>query len=196
VFTPLGLVACVLEGGLDPSYRSGQHTRFHAETIMHIQRTLAAAAISATLFLGAWRRHPPAPDACSLLTTAEVSAVLEVASQPGKHLVESSPKACIWSSDAGTVASGRRVTLSILAAASFNIGKSAMTPRVTIVPVTGIGDEAYYEVFTADSPFLVVRKGGTAFSIRILNGLKLKAFGLDQEKAKEADLAKAAAGRL
>jgi hypothetical protein len=163
---------------------------------MRIQQTLALAATSAVLILGAWRRTPPAPDACALLTTAEVSAALEVASQPGKHLVDSSPKACIWSSDAGNTSGGRRVTLSIMAAASFNIGKSGMTPRVTIVPATGIGDEAYYQVFTADSPFLVVRKGGTVFNVRVLNDLKLKAFGLDQEKSKEADLAKAAAGRL
>jgi hypothetical protein len=41
-----------------------------------------------------------------------------------------------------------------------------------------------------------VRKGNAAFNVRILNGLKFKAFTRDEEKAKEAALAKAAAGRL
>jgi hypothetical protein len=51
-------------------------------------------------------------------------------------------------------------------------------------------------LFKSDSPFLMVRKGGTVFNVRILNGLKLNAFTLEQEKAKEADLGKAAASRL
>lgn len=163
---------------------------------MRAQQTLAATAASAALILGAWRRTPPAPNACSLLTVAEVSAALEVASQPGKRVVESSPAACIWSTDPANSFGARRVTLSILPVAGFELTKSRTTTAYTVVPVTGIGDDAYYEVFKADSPFLVVRKGGTAFTLRVLNGLKLKAFGLDQEKAKEADLAKAAAGRL
>jgi hypothetical protein len=55
-----------------------------------------------------------------------------------------------------------------------------------------IGDEAYYELFKSESSFLVVRKGSTAFNVRILNGLKLKPFTLDEKKTKAADLAKAA----
>jgi len=44
----------------------------------------------------------------------------------------------------------------------------------------------------SDSPLLIVRRGATVFNVRLLNGLKLNAFTLEQEKAKEADLAKAA----
>jgi hypothetical protein len=87
------------------------------------------------------------------------------------------------------------VTLTSLTA--FQFGKSGNNPAMTIEPAAGIGDEAYYEIFkTSESPFLVVQKGSAAFTVRVLNGFKLKAFTLEQEKAKEADLAKAAAARL
>jgi len=43
---------------------------------------------------------------------------------------------------------------------------------------------------------LVVRKGTSAFNLRILNGLKSKPFGVDQVKAKEADLAKDVLAKL
>ena len=102
----------------------------------------------------------------------------------------------MWSDDPNHGVDHRRVTLSILPLAGFQFGKSGANKRITIEPVSGIGDEAYYELFKSESPFLVVRRGSTAFNVRILNGLKLKPFTLDEEKTKEADLAKAAASRL
>jgi len=141
-------------------------------------------------------RSPADPEACALLTTAEVSKALDVTSVAGVRLVASSPEACIWSDDANHGGDHRRVTLSIMPLAGFQIGKSGANKRITIEPASGIGDEAYYELFTADSPFLVVRKGNAAFNVRVLNGLKLKAFTLEEAKTKEADLAKAAASRL
>jgi hypothetical protein len=102
----------------------------------------------------------------------------------------------MWSDVPNHNVDHRRITLSILSVAGFQVGKSGANKRITIEPVSGIGDEAYYELFTSESPFLVVRKGSVAFDVRILNGLKAKPFTLDEEKAKEADLAKAAASRL
>ncbi|HEX8942419.1 MAG TPA: hypothetical protein VF785_04720 [Gemmatimonadaceae bacterium] len=157
---------------------------------------LAASLGASMAATHAARRLNAEADACALLTADETSKALEVTSLPGKRLVASSPKVCIWSDDPNHGAGSRRVTVSIMTAAAFAIGKSGADKRVTIEPASGIGDEAYYELFKSDSPFLVVRKGGTAFNLRILNGLKLKAFTLEQEKAKEADLAKAAASRL
>ena len=77
---------------------------------------------------------------------------------------------------------------------AFDMGKS--NKQIKIEPVRGIGDEAYYEIFSSDSPLLVVRKGSSAFNVRILNGLKFKPFTLAEEKAKEADLAKAVVTKL
>ena len=174
---------------------------------MHRQRAIAASAIAATLLLGAWRSNslrtsglgsPAAaapPDACALLTESDVTTAIESKSLPGKRLVASSPRACIWSDDPNTAISNRRVTLSIMLPAGFEMGKSS-AGRITIVPVTGIGDDAYYEIFKADSPVLAVRKGGAAFVVRILNGLKFKALSIEDVKAREAVLGKAAAARL
>jgi hypothetical protein len=136
-----------------------------------------------------------APEACALLTTADASKALGVTSRAGERMIASSPKECIWSDDPEHGMNSRRVTLTILPPVAFQMGKA--DPKIKIEPASGIGDEAYYEVFRADSPFLVVRKGGAVFTVRVLNGGgKLKAFTLEEEKAKEAELAKAAVSRL
>src|SRR5262249_29392298 len=113
------------------------------------------------------------PDACALLTETDVSTALEVKSLPGTHLVQSSTKVCTWSDVAGTDINHRRVLVSMTSTAAFNVVKSRTGP-ITIEPVSGIGDEAYYQIpKSSESPFLFVRKGSAAFSVRILNGLKL-----------------------
>jgi hypothetical protein len=136
------------------------------------------------------------PDACGLLTETDVNTALEVKSLPGTHTVQSSTKICSWSDVAGNNTDHRRVIVSLTSAATFNALKSR-AGIMTIEPVSGIGDDAFYAIpKSSESPFLYARKGNAAFSVRILNGLKLKAFTRDQEKTKEAALAKAAAGRL
>ena len=165
---------------------------------MHASVLLGALVLSTA----AWGNSSPPlvrrvlePDACALLDEAEVSKALEGKSLPGKRLVESNPKACIWSDDPKRSFDSRRVTVQYVSAAAFEMGKSS-SGRITIETATGIGDEAYYEMFKADSPILVVRKGTVVLHVRILNGLKSKAFTLGQEKAKEAELAKAALAKL
>lgn len=78
--------------------------------------------------------------------------------------------------------------------------QAAMHPAITTIkiePVSGIGDEAFYQIYPNNqSPFIWVRKGNDTFVIRILTQLKPKPFTIDQEKAKEAVLAKAAVGKL
>lgn len=165
-------------------------------------RDIVFAFIAPLLLLGTAGDHtaPPATlgldeqDACALLTPAEVSKALEVTSRAGQRLIAASPKACWWSDIDKSDMSNRRVALSLMQVAGFNVGKSSS--RIVTETVTGIGDEAYYELPKGASPFLFVRKGNNAFSVRVLNGLKFKAFTLEQEKAKEADLAKAAVARL
>jgi hypothetical protein len=159
---------------------------------MHSQQPLPVAAVAATLLLGPLAARQPI--ACSLLTEVQVSAVLEVKSLPGKPPFPAAQKLCIWSDDPKGAVSNRRVTLSLMTRAAFDFGKS--NKQIKVEPVSGIGDEAYYEVFSSDSPLLLVRKGSSAFNIRILNGLKFKPFAAGQVKAKEADLAKAAVAKL
>jgi hypothetical protein len=136
-----------------------------------------------------------APEACALLTAADASKAIGATSLAGSRMIASSPRECIWSDDPEHGMNSRRVTLTVMPPVAFQMGKA--DPKIKIEPASGIGDEAYYEVFKADSPFLVVRKGNTVFAVRVLNGGgKLKAFTLEEEKAKEADLAKAAVARL
>ncbi len=134
----------------------------------------------------------PAPDACALLSDAQVSAALEVTTFPGKHAGSTSTTTCIWSSEATPSGDSRRVALTITSMAAFDRGKSSTSTMIHSEPAPGVGDDAYYEVFKGDSPILVVRKGNVAFTVRVLNGLKLKAFTNDEERAKEKTLAQAA----
>jgi hypothetical protein len=159
---------------------------------MYHQQPLPVAAVAALLLLA-----PPAarqPIACSLLTESQVNAALEVKSLPGKPPFPTAQKLCMWSDDPKGGINNRRVTLSLMTRAAFDVGRS--NKQLKIEPVSGIGDEAYYEVFSSDAPLLVVRKGSSAFNIRILNGLKFKPFAVGQVKAKEGDLAKAAVAKL
>ena len=159
---------------------------------MHREQPLSVAALAATLLLGPLAARQPI--ACSLLTEAQVNAALEVKSLPGKPPFPAAQKLCMWSDNPKGAISNRRVTLSLMTTTAFDVGKS--NKHIKIEPVSGIGDEAYYEVFSSDSPLLVVRKGSSAFNVRILNGLKFKPFALGQVKAKEADLAKVAVAKL
>src|SRR5689334_17717298 len=172
---------------------------------MSMHRFIVVASLPVLLAAGELRHVRPEllsfapvsaePDACALLTEADVSAALEVKSLPGTHPVQSSTKMCSWS-DAGSDINHRRVVLSITSTAGFNFVKSR-TGKIIIEPVSGIGDDAFYQMTkSSESPFLFVKKGNSAFSVRILNGLKLKAFTREEEKSKEAALAKAAVARF
>ena len=135
-----------------------------------------------------------ADDACALLTPDQVSAAIEVKALPGQHLVAISTKQCIWSEDPKPNTDHRRVTLNITTVRSFNMGKS--NPGLTTEAVSGVGDEAYYIIYKADAPTLVVRTGDSAFDLRLLNGGKAKALTIDETKARELALAKAVVTKL
>ena len=119
-----------------------------------------------------------AGDACTLITQTQVSAALEVPVEAGKPIA--SPSTCQW------IGKGRFATLTItqpLAGKSpvdrFNAGKTSKLPGITTEPVSGVGDEAYYIYFsntTRAGLGLVVRKGSSAFEIRV--------YGFDIDKAK------------
>jgi hypothetical protein len=133
-----------------------------------------------------------ADEACALLTQTQVSAALEVPVDAGTPIGR--PSACQWTGK------GRFATLTItqpLAGKSpvdrFNAGKASTLPGITTEPVTGVGDEAYYVYFsntTRAGLGLVVRKGSSAFEIRV--------YGFDVDKAKPVAkaLCQAVAGNI
>jgi len=135
-------------------------------------------------------------DECNLLTTAEASKALEQSSQPGKHMTEGTPPGCIWSADPKMSDSSRRIGVNAHSQRAFTIAKSPAIATIKVEPVSGVGDEAFYQIYPNNaSPFIWVRKGSNAISIRIM-GTKTNRFGLEQEKAKELALAKAAVAKL
>lgn len=123
-------------------------------------------------------RSLAAGEACTLLTQIQVSAALEVPVDAGTPIGR--PSACQWTGK------GRFATLTItqpLAGKSavdrFNAGKASTLPGIITEPVSGVGDEAYYVYFsntTRAGLGLVVKKGGSAFEIRV--------YGFDLDKAK------------
>ncbi len=160
-------------------------------------RALLVGVLTLCFCLGGLHRTLAATsDACSLLTVGDVNAALEIQSLPGKPAVAGSPKMCVWSDAADIAAGNRSVTLSINSStAAFNLIKSS--PRITIETVSGIGDDAFFEIPKGnEAPILQVRKGGSFFTLRIVSSLKSKPLSRDDVKAKEAMLAKAAAGRF
>ena len=174
---------------------------------MHTQRRIISiatyglllASMSATRFVAAKLHARPsarsAPAACTLLTTKDATTALEVPSQPGKELVNST--GCVWWSDPAASDTSRRVTLVTHSLAAF---QAAMHPAITTIkiePVSGIGDEAFYQIYPkGQNPFIWVRKGNTAFDVRIITRLDPKPFTMEQEKSKDAVLAKAAVAKL
>jgi hypothetical protein len=153
---------------------------------------LLIASASAARFVG---HSSHAPAACTLLTAADASKALERTSQAGKEIA--GPSACVWSDDPAASDSSRRVTVSTHALAAFRYAMHPAIKTIAIEPVSGIGDEAFYQIYPKEqSPFIWVRKGDAAFAIRILTGSRPRPFTLDQEKAKEAVLAKAAVARF
>lgn len=134
-----------------------------------------------------------APEACSLLSGADASRALEVSSVSSKRLMDSDPSACVWSNDPAASDSSRRVVVVTHTPRAF---QAALHPAITTIkvePVSGIGEE--YQIYPKDSPFIWVRKGNTAISIRVMTR-KPSPFTVDQAKAKVAVLAKAVVAKL
>jgi hypothetical protein len=133
-------------------------------------------------------------DACSLLTASEASKAIGVNVDKGHHLLEPHKDQCWWSDDDTANPDHRRVTLTI--EAPFMFARMKSVPNVTTEPVSGVGDEAYYVFSKGLGTILAVRKGSVAFQLKVLNGSKVKpALALDEVKARELVLAKAAVGR-
>jgi hypothetical protein len=150
--------------------------RFHSPLVPTI-------VIAAALDTAAPARAAVAPDACSLLTTAQVSAALGVAVADGKPLTSN---VCSWRESGAQT--GKKVTLTILTAQGFSIGKTPLAGTEK-PPVSGVGDDAFYKYF-AEPRYekiklvdLDVKKGDKTF------GVEVAGFPIDDAKAKTKTLA-------
>lgn len=131
----------------------------------------------------------PPKDACSLLTQAQVSAVLGVPAA-ARAL---GPKTCIWVETGVKPGSPRRrVDLVILIMQGYAGGYAMATMPNAPTSAThesGLGDDAYFLSMKSGPPNmeLRVKKGGVAFGIQVQS--HDTPFTPDQIKAKEKALA-------
>jgi hypothetical protein len=140
---------------------------------------------------------PPPHDACSLLTQAQVSTTLGVPVNAGVHPAADVPNSqlnCQWSQSAQGASNSKRVTIDIFEAVQnrspadrFENAKTAVR-GVTQTPVSGVGDEAFYNESRVNT-ILYVKKGSFVFQI-IVTG-----FSPDQVKSLEKALAQAVAAK-
>jgi hypothetical protein len=131
--------------------------------------------------------------ACELVTQARVSAALGVTVGAGTPIAR--PGTCQWAGK------GRIATLTItqpLAGKTpveqFNAGKTSKRYGITMEPVSGVGDDAFYVFFATNTPTaavgIVVRKGDSTFEVRVYG------FPLEEGKTVGKSLAQDIAGKF
>jgi hypothetical protein len=112
----------------------------------------------------------PSEDACSLLTPAQVTAAVGVSVGAGQY-VGTSKKTCTWYATGSAKQGAKYVTLLLQGPDAFQGGKTL--PRVTIVPVSGVGDDAYY-LAVLEQVGLIVKKGNVGFKVAVYGQLPLE----------------------
>ena len=105
---------------------------------------------------------PNSGDACSLLTANQISAVVGAQVGAGTYVTPSFTATCTW------VTTGVIVTLMTEGTDVFQAGKTPPSPMIQIVPVSGIGDDAYFVVIQT-SVTLYTKKGSVAFKTTVYN---------------------------
>jgi len=157
-----------------------------------------ASAAFFLVFVGSARMAQAAPptDACSLLTSAEVSAVLGVSVGAGEKIVPTSAAVCGWEVPGEKSLDRKRVVLSIYTQMGSRTPRqrfeTAKTPMqgITKEPVSGVGDDAFFATTPGLGSGLIFRKGDAAFDLRVYG------FPVDQLKEKDKALAQKVLGRL
>jgi hypothetical protein len=129
-------------------------------------RALALATLCASATAGAATANIPGEDACSLLTTAQVSSILGVAVAEGEHIVPDLRTSCAWMEPGGASLGSKKMVLSLMSPRAFETGKTPVK-GVTETRAGGIGDEAYYVSMPPFGTALSFRKGNAFFQLRI-----------------------------
>ncbi len=106
------------------------------------------------------------PDACTVLTAAQVSAVLGVRVEAGQHLVPNAHSSCAWAAPGDPSLGTKRLVLTLMTARAFESGKTPVRSATKAV-VQAVGDEAYYITTPPFGTALSVRRGEDSFQVRI-----------------------------
>jgi len=108
-----------------------------------------------------------ADNACSLVTSAQVSAATNTQVGEGTYLMPTFRKTCTWTVSHPLPQGVKIVTVSFETLDMFAGGmKAGRTPGVSSTPVSGLRDSAYYLV-VADIAALHVQKRGLALKIAV-----------------------------
>ena len=106
------------------------------------------------------------PDACSVLTAAQVSAVLGVHVAPGQHVVPDAHSSCGWAAPGDPSLGAKRLVLTLMSARGFETGKTPVQSATKVVAMA-VGDEAYYITTPPFGTALSVKQGSSYFQVRI-----------------------------
>jgi hypothetical protein len=149
-----------------------------------MHRTTSIVSLAAVVGLSA-RNSPSyaqAGNACALLTTAQVTAALGTAVEAGVPMIASQPTTCGWAPAGGPHIDAKKVTLTLSTPKSFETSKKPMN-GIEKTPLSGVGDDALYITTPGFGTGLNVRKGNSAFQVRV------GGFKPEQEKQIEKALA-------
>lgn len=118
-------------------------------------------------------------DACSLLTSAQISDAVGVPMGAGTYVTPEFKKTCTWT-PSGDAKGIRAVTLYLETAAAYDAGKKMMEQTVAMMKATepadaaqvqnstvsGIGDDAF-SLTLGSTIGLMVKKGSAAFKMEV-----------------------------
>jgi hypothetical protein len=147
-------------------------------------RTIATVRAVMATFLLSWSSISAIaspPDACALLTTAEVTAALGGSIAPGNALATG---VCQWSQQGKPGDVLLKLDVTLMTPDHFTRLKTVTIGTVT--NVAGLGDEAFYSTLTQGQTTLTtlnIKKGGAAVTIRVSGGKKPAAEYQAKEKA-------------
>lgn len=143
----------------------------------------------------------PPTDACSLLTPAQVTAVLGESVSAGEKLLPSSAALCGWEVAGQKSLSRKRVVLSIYTQIGsltpverFNNAKFPMQ-GIKKEPVSGVGDDAIFVTTPGFGTGLIFRKGDAAFDLRVY-GFPIEQVETNEKKLADCVIQKLTNGRF
>lgn len=142
----------------------------------------AGALVGALLIILAATALPVAAateDACSLLTSAQISDAVGVPMSTGKYVTPEYKKTCTWT-PSGDAKGIRAVTLYLETAQDYDAGKKMMEQTIAMMKATkpedaakvqnstvsGIGDDAF-SLTLGTTTGLMVKKGAAAFKVEV-----------------------------
>jgi hypothetical protein len=153
------------------------------------------AVVAAILLFGAAAaptvNAAPADDACSLLTQAQVGAVLGVAVGAGSYQSPTFKRTCTWNTASNAQSGAKYVTLIVEGPDAYLAGKKTGAMKAnSIKVVSGVGNDAYYQTVSSNVG-LNVKKGNAAFKVAVYGDLPI-----EKKQAMEKTLAQQVLARL